>query len=146
MIKAVVDNKVVEVLEVVEYENGYQDDLVEIFFMFNGVARVGAVIRKSDLIIEEVSAVDKKVAELLNLIETELCEEAIVDAYEDGTWLYVESDTYTINIFVDDEEFSLSTLHNDNYKNYGVYDEKYRNVATRKSIKGVVNYIKRFVA
>ena len=141
---AKIDNKIVEVLEVRPYDS--DRELVEIFFMFNGVTKVGAVIQEADLITEEVSIIDAKTEELVSLIESELGAEASVDGFGDCNQITVEGWSHMIYITVDEDgEYGCSTMHIENSKDCSEYDDLYKNQATRKTTKAVLNYIKRFL-
>ena len=144
MIKAVVDNKVVEVIEVREYE--YDTDLIEIFFMYRGITRVGAVIPKGDLI-DERDAVTKACDELEALVDAEY---DVTVSYEgaddDALWMFIEADRYTVNVLVDADGFTIDTMHIENSKKgYGMYEDNFKNYAQRKTLKGAFNYIKKFM-
>ncbi|HBF7594809.1 TPA: hypothetical protein KOX39_003424 [Clostridioides difficile] len=141
---AKIDNKIVEVMEVRPYDS--HRELVEIFFMFNGVTKVGAIVPEADLITEEVFIVDAKTEELVSLIESELGLEASVDGFGDCNYIVVDGDAHQIYISIDESgEFGCSTLHLENSKNYMEWEETYKNQAVRKTTKGALNYIKKFI-
>ena len=141
---AKIDNKIVEVLEVRPYDS--DRELVEIFFMFNGVTKVGAVIPEADLITEEVSIIDAKTEELVSLIESELGAEASVDGFTDCNQITVEGWSHMIYITVDEDgEYGCSTMHIENSEDSMDWEDTYKNSVTRKTTKGALNYIKRFI-
>ena len=114
--------------------------------MFNGVTKVGAIIPEADLVAEEVSVLDAKTEELVSLIEEELGLEASVDGFGDCNQIAVDGWSHQIYITVDEDgDYGCSTLHLENYKNYTDYEDTYKNSVVRKTTKGALNYIKRFI-
>lgn len=99
---AKIDGKIVKVIESKPYEEGK----IEVFFMYNGITRCGAIVSEENLITEELTEIEIKAKELINLINEEVNAEIDVDDYDEN---------------------------------------KYKNRVTRKTSKGVINYIKRFI-
>lgn len=141
---AKIDNKIVEVIEVKPYDE--ERNLVEVFFMFNGITKVGAIVKENDLIKEEISEVEEKTRELVREIEANLEEVDIdVDEYDEFNWVYIDADTYTINVLVEGDRYSIDTFNKEKYSNYGDEEDLYKNSAVRKTLKGAMNYIEKFI-
>lgn len=141
---AKIDNKIVEVIEVKPYDK--KRNLVEVFFMFNGITKVGAIVKENDLIKEEVSEVEEKTRELVREIEANLGEVDIdVDEYDEFNWVYIDADTYTINVLVDENQYTMDTLNKDKCNSYGDDEDLYKNSVVRKTLKGTMNYIEKFI-
>jgi hypothetical protein len=141
---AKIDNKIVEVIEVKPYDE--ERNLVEVFFMFNGITKVGAIVKENDLIKEEVSEVEEKTRELVREIEANLGEVDIdVDEYDEWNWVYIDADVYTINVLVDIDHYAIDTLNKEKCNNYGDDEDLYKNSVIRKTLRGTINYIKKFI-
>lgn len=141
---AKIDNKIVEVIEVKPYDE--ERNLVEVFFMFNGITRVGTIVKENDLIKEEVSEVEEKTRELVREIEANLGEVDIdVDEYDEFNWVYIDADTYTINVLVEEDRYSIDTFNKEKCSSYGDEEDLYKNSAVRKTLKGTMNYIEKFI-
>ena len=141
---AKIDNKIVEVIEVKPYDE--ERNLVEVFFMFNGITKVGAIVKENDLIKEEISEVEEKTRELVREIEANLEEVDIdVDEYDEFNWVYIDADTYTINVLVDENQYTMDTLNKDKCNSYGDDEDLYKNSVVRKTLKGTMNYIEKFI-
>lgn len=141
---AKIDNKIVEVIEVKPYDK--KRNLVEVFFMFNGITKVGAIVKENDLIKEEISEVEEKTRELVREIEANLGEVDIdVDEYDEFNWVYIDADTYTINVLVEEDRYSIDTFNKEKCSSYGDEEDLYKNSAIRKTLKGTMNYIEKFI-
>lgn len=141
---AKIDNKIVEVIEVKPYDK--KRNLVEVFFMFNGITKVGAIVKENDLIKEEISEVEEKTRELVREIRASLGEVNIdVDEYDEGNWVYIDVDTYIINVLVDENQYTMDTLNKDKCNSYGDDEDLYKNSVVRKTLKGTMNYIEKFI-
>lgn len=141
---AKIDNKIVEVIEVKPYDE--ERNLVEVFFMFNGITKVGAIVKENDLIKEEISEVEEKTRELVREIRASLGEVNIdVDEYDEGNWVYIDVDTYIINVLVDENQYTMDTLNKDKCNSYGDDEDLYKNSVVRKTLKGTMNYIEKFI-
>lgn len=142
-LKAIVDGKTVDVLEVKEYDN--ERNLVEIFFMFNG-RRTGAIISKNNLL---DSIAEIKTEELMCLLKEEGFEShADFFGFDDELCaiVTVTGIDYVVYVQIDEKgEYFLSTLNIEKSKHYSVYEDEYKNKAIRKTTKGALNYVKKFV-
>ena len=139
---AKIDNKIVEVIEVKPYDE--ERNLVEVFFMFNGITKVGAIVKENDLVKKEVSEIEEKTRELVREIRANLGEVDIdVDEYDEGNWVYIDADVYTINVLIDTDHYAIDTLNKEKCNNYGDDEELYKNSAVRKTLRGTMNYIDR---
>lgn len=143
MIKAIIDNRVVEVIEVKDYEFSENKDLVEIFFM-NGNKKVGAIIPSSD-IIDERTDIEKRVDELITTITDEYSVNISTEGCDDDSmWVFIDADTYIINVLVDKDKYNIDTLNKNKASSYQYDEDRYKNSASRKTLKGTLNHIKRF--
>lgn len=141
---AKIDNKIVEVIEVKPYDE--ERNLVEVFFMFNGITKVGAIVKENDLVKKEVSEIEEKTRELVREIRANLGEVDIdVDEYDEGNWVYIDADVYTINVLIDTDHYAIDTLNKEKCNNYGDDEELYKNSAVRKTLRGTMNYIEKFI-
>ena len=138
---AKIDNKIVEVIESKPYDEGR----VEVFFMFNGITRCGAIVSKENLITEELTEIEIKTKELINLINEKVNAEIDVDNYDEYTYVYIEGNNYIVNVLIDCEGYLLDTYNKNMVDKYNNDENKYKNRITRKTSKGVINYIKRFI-
>lgn len=139
--KAKIDNKIVEIIESKPYDEGR----VEVFFMFNGITRCGAIVSKENLITEELTEIEIKTKELINLINEKVNAEIDVDNYDEYTYVYIEGNNYIVNVLIDCEGYLLDTYNKNMVDKYNNDENKYKNRITRKTSKGVINYIKRFI-
>lgn len=139
--KAKIDNKIVEIIESKPYDEGR----VEVFFMFNGITRCGAIVSKENLITEELTEIEIKTKELINLINEKVNAEIDVDNYDEYTYVYIEGNNYIVNVLIDGEGYLLDTYNKNMVDKYNNDENKYKNRITRKTSKGVINYIKRFI-
>ena len=139
--KAKIDNKIVEIIESKPYDEGR----VEVFFMFNGITRCGAIVSEENLITEEITEVEERVNQIVTLLNEEIDGEIDIDNYEEFAYIYIIGNNYTINILVEENEYLLDTYNKKLAKSYGEYDDKYKNRVVRKTTKGVINYIKKFI-
>lgn len=141
---AKIDNKIVEVIEIKPYDK--ERNLVEVFFMFNGITKVGAIVKENDLIKEEVSEVEEKTRELVREIKANLGEIDIdVDTYDEWNWVYVDADVYTINVFINTDYYAIDTLNKEKCNNYRDGEDLYKNSVIRKTVRGTINYIEKFI-
>lgn len=138
--RAIIDNKEVEVLEVKEYE--YDNNKLEVFFMYNGVTKAGAIINKSDLIID--STLEVITNDLVKSIKDNFNIDADVDRFDESNNIVVEGTNYIIYITVFDNGFTCATLNKSKCNEYDSDEYIYKNEVERKSIKGVINYIKKY--
>lgn len=141
---AKIDNKIVEVIEVKPYDE--ERNLVEVFFMFNGITKVGAIVKENDLIKEEVSEIEEKTRKLVREIRANLGEVDIdVDEYDEGNWVYIDANVYTINVLIDTDYYAIDTLNKEKCNSYEYDEDLYKNSAVRKTLKGTMNYIEKFI-
>lgn len=139
--KAKIDNKIVEIIESKPYDEGR----VEVFFMFNGITRCGAIVSKENLITEEITEVEERVNQIVPLLNKEIDGKIDIDNYDEFAYIYVIGNNYTVNILVEENEYLLDTYNKELAKSYKEYEDKYKNRVIRKTNKGVINYIKRFI-
>lgn len=138
---AKIDGKIVKVIESKPYEEGK----TEVFFMYNGITRCGAIVSEEDLITEELTEIEIKTKELINLINEKVNAEIDVDNYDEYTYVYIEGNNYIVNVLIDGEGYLLDTYNKNMVDKYNNDENKYKNRITRKTSKGVINYIKRFI-
>ncbi|MFQ9298944.1 MAG: hypothetical protein ACLR4X_11170 [Clostridia bacterium] len=138
---AKIDGKIVKVIESKPYEEGK----IEVFFMYNGITRCGAIVLEEDLITEELTEIEIKTKELINLINEKVNAEIDVDNYDEYTYVYIEGNNYIVNVLIDGEGYLLDTYNKNMADKYNNDENKYKNRITRKTSKGVINYIKRFI-
>lgn len=138
---AKIDGKIVKVIESKPYEEGK----IEVFFMYNGITRCGAIVSKENLITEELTEIEIKAKELINLINEEVNAEIDVDDYDEYTYIYIDGNNYIVNVLIDNEGYLLDTYNKNMVDKYNNDENKYKNRITRKTSKGVINYIKRFI-
>lgn len=138
---AKIDGKIVKVIESKPYEEGK----IEVFFMYNGITRCGAIVSEENLITEELTEIEIKAKELINLINEKVNAEIDVDNYDEYTYVYIEGNNYIVNVLIDGEGYLLDTYNKNMADKYNNDENKYKNRITRKTSKGVINYIKRFI-
>ena len=138
---AKIDGKIVKVIESKPYEEGK----IEVFFMYNGITRCGAIVSEENLITEELTEIEIKAKELINLINEEVNAEIDVDDYDEYTYIYIDGNNYIVNVLIDNEGYLLDTYNKNMVDKYNANENKYKNRVTRKTSKGVINYIKRFI-
>jgi hypothetical protein len=138
---AKIDGKIVKVIESKPYEEGK----IEVFFMYNGITRCGAIVSEEDLITEKLTEIEIKAKELINLINEEVNAEIDVDDYDEYTYIYIDGNNYIVNVLIDNEGYLLDTYNKNMADKYNDDENKYKNRVTRKTSKGVINYIKRFI-
>lgn len=95
------------------------------------------------------SLVEIKTEELLSLLIEEGMK-ANADFFgfgdEDYATVTITGIDYIVYVEIDENGiYDLSTLNIEKSKYYSDYDEKYKNKVVRKTIKGVMNYIKKFI-
>ena len=85
--------------------------------------------------------------DLIKLIDAEFGVDAdtSIDMYGDVTWVYVEGMQYQVNICIDEDGYALDTINLDRKDSYSDDEDFYKNQTSRKTVKGVMNYIKRFI-
>lgn len=138
---AKLDGKIVKVIESKPYEEGK----IEVFFMYNGITRCGAIISEEDLITEELTEIEIKTKELINLINEEVNTEIDVENDDKYTYIYIDGNNYIVNVLIDNEGYLLDTYNKNMADKYNDDENKYKNRVTRKTMRGVINYIKRFI-
>lgn len=157
MMKAMINNKVEEIKDMVVYEeyttiSGEQVKLYEVTVPSWGHDKK-TIINANDLIQEVVAPVDEVVMhevlakDLIKLIDAEFGVDAdtSIDMYGDVTWVYVEGMQYQVNICIDEDGYALDTINLDRKDSYSDDEDFYKNQTSRKTVKGVMNYIKRFI-
>lgn len=138
---AKIDGKIVKVIESKPYEEGK----IEVFFMYNGITRCGAIVSEEDLITEESTEIEIKAEELINLINEEVNIDIDVENDDEYTYIYIDGNNYIVNVLVDNEGYLLDTYNKNMADKYNDDENKYKNRVTRKTMRGAINYIKRFI-
>lgn len=99
------------------------------------------------LTLEEYSEIEtiinSKTIELENALDKIGVDYELSPFGEDGNIISLEGDNHHIYINIDNEDYSLSTKHND--REVKMYEEEYKNNKTVKSVKAVITYLNKFL-
>ena len=141
--KAIINNKEYNVKVI---DDNYNETSVEVKILDGTFAGKCAIVRVENLIsnTEDLALV---IENLETLIE-ETFEDENLNITSDGDYVFINTGKYQINILVSYEnekiEYYIDT-ENINKKSYDIYENKYKNAKTVKTLKGVIGYVKRFI-
>ena len=111
----------------------------------DGRSGLVAVENISDIVVDVAEANSKAVIDLLVAEGVDHTVDVFGDIDGDTYQITVEGWSHQVYIVATNEGFELSTLHLENSKNYGQYEETYKNVAFRKKASAVLTYINKYM-